>query len=214
MRRLQYTLLADGPSDRCLTRIIDWVLEQVPEMARASFTMQVADFRMLKTPPTGLCDRIKQCLTCFPCDLLFIHRDAEKMLLENRIAEIERETRQANVNWHIPIVPVRMTEAWLLIDEAAIRAAAGNPNGKAPLGLPSVDQLERLADPKTVLKESLMGASGATGRRRARLERDINSRVHRVGGLIRDFSQLRQLPAFRAFEHETTRVVGSLMGER
>ena len=31
------------------------------------------------------------------------------------------------------IVPVRMTEAWLLLDESAIRRVAGRPHGDEPL---------------------------------------------------------------------------------
>jgi hypothetical protein len=34
------------------------------------------------------------------------------------------------------VVPVRMMEAWLLIDEMAIRRVAGNPNGRIPIELP------------------------------------------------------------------------------
>jgi hypothetical protein len=34
------------------------------------------------------------------------------------------------------VVPVRMTKAWLTVDEAAIRKAARNPLGTAPLELP------------------------------------------------------------------------------
>jgi hypothetical protein len=39
---------------------------------------------------------------------------------------------------HIPVVPVRMTEAWLLADEFAIRSAPGNPNGTQSLDLPDL----------------------------------------------------------------------------
>ena len=49
------------------------------------------------------------------------------------------------------VVPVRMQEAWLLIDEAALRRAAGDPNGTQPLAMPDVQRLEELADPKQLI---------------------------------------------------------------
>jgi len=55
----------------------------------------------------------------------------------------------------VPAVPVRMTEAWLLFDEAAIRRAAGCPNGSMPLELPSLKTSEDIPDPKTILHEAL-----------------------------------------------------------
>jgi hypothetical protein len=45
-----------------------------------------------------------------------------------------------------------MTEAWLLIDEKAIREAAGNPKGRQPLNLPKPSKTEELSDPKETLK--------------------------------------------------------------
>jgi hypothetical protein len=50
------------------------------------------------------------------------------------------------------VIPVKMTEAWLLIDEKAIREAAGNPKGRQPLNLPKPSKTEELSDPKETLK--------------------------------------------------------------
>jgi hypothetical protein len=44
-----------------------------------------------------------------------------------------------------------MTEAWLLIDETALRTAAGAPGGRQIVNLPPSRELESLADPKTLL---------------------------------------------------------------
>ena len=91
-----------------------------------------------------------------------------------------------------------MTEAWLLFDEAAIRRAAGNPNGAMPLDLPPLDRLERLPDPKRVLFDAIRTASGRTRRRLKKLN-EAESRA-RLAELLRDFSPLRQLDAFARLE--------------
>jgi hypothetical protein len=108
-------------------------------------------------------------------------------------------------------VPVRETEAWLLFDEGAIRRAAGNPNGVSPLHLPRIAECEQLPDPKSVLFNTLIDASGLKGRRR-RSFRPQNARA-RLGDLIDDFSPLRVLSAFQRFEIDVQRVVDTLRNE-
>src|SRR5262249_52058120 len=108
---------------------------------------------------------------------------------------------------------VRMTEAWLLIDERAIRQAAGNPNGEAPLLLPKVASLERAPDPKKLLRDSLIRASEKTGRRLQQFERDLGERSQRVPELIPDVSSLRQLPAFQDFEKDAREALTRLLLE-
>lgn len=99
-------------------------------------------------------------------DLLFIHRDSDKAGYEKRSKEIvealgnlELETR------HVEVIPVRMTEAWIVLDEAAIRRVAGNPGGREPLNLPRPARVEREPDPKNTLETALVTASGHRGHR-------------------------------------------------
>ena len=70
-------------------------------------------------------------------------------------------------------VPIRMTEAWLLLDESAIRRVVGRPHGTEPVKLPGIDQVERMADTKGVLAQILRSASGATGRKLRKIDRDF-----------------------------------------
>jgi hypothetical protein len=103
-----------------------------------------------------------------------------------------------------------MQEAWLLIDEWALRCAAGNPNGAIPLAMPRVDRLETIPDPKQVLHDLLREASELKGRRRQR----FNPRTHafRLGELIGDFAPLRALPAFRRAEADTVAALAAVFG--
>ena len=103
------------------------------------------------------------------------------------------------------IVPVRMMEAWLLFDEQALRHAAGRPSGRLSLGLPRLQHLESLPDPKDRLHRLLIEASGATGRRRKKFP--AVERVHRLADLIEDYSPLRALPAFRELEQDLRNVL-------
>jgi len=98
------------------------------------------------------------------------------------------------------VIPIRMTEAWLLFDEGAIRRAAGNPSGTAALDLPSLRQCEDLPDPKGVLEVALRQASGHGARRRATLRIALLRR--RVADYTADFEPLRELSAFAALERD------------
>jgi hypothetical protein len=202
---LAFTLAGDGATDRSLRTVLEWVLGQLPLLRNHGFVVQVA------APGTNLRERLTRALRDYPCDVLFVHRDAEKEPREKRLEEIRRAVSEAGVLACVPVVPVRMTEAWLLIDEEAIRRAAGNPNGEVLLSLPKVASLESVPDPKKLLRECLIRASEKTGRRLQQFERDLGERAERVAELITDFSPLRQLPAFKSFENDAREILKSLL---
>ena len=78
-------------------------------------------------------------------EVAFVHRDAESMVPETRRREVRDGALAAGVHQPVvPVVPVRMTEAWLLLDERAIRDVAGKPSGRTDLGLPKVHESEGL----------------------------------------------------------------------
>ncbi|MEV0893708.1 hypothetical protein [Promicromonospora sp. NPDC050262] len=100
-------------------------------------------------------------------DLVLVHRDADGRDSSMRITEIESALNETGLAG-CPVVPVQMTEAWLLVDEQAVRDAVGRPSGKEPLGLPKLKGIENTHDPKAVLKSALMAATGTTGRKHRR----------------------------------------------
>ena len=209
MDELQYTLLSDGPADKALMPVLNWLLQQhVPNLPIQS---RWADLRRLRQPPRQLYERILKSIELFPCDLLFIHRDAETASPEERRDEIEQAAIDAGIDNDvfavICVVPVRMTEAWLLFDVAAIREAAGNPNGTVPIYLPDLSTIEGLANPKKMLNKVLLTATELGTYRKKRF--DTSRAVQRVPEYIDDFSTLRRLPAFAALEKEVKKKVES-----
>ena len=127
MNDLRYTLLSDGSSDRVLLPILNWTLcQNGVDTVQPSW----ADMARLDKPPQNLTDRIDGAVQLHQCDVLFIHRDAERMSRASRIRFEEIANGYSQVNSeltlppHVCIVPVRMTEAWLLFDEPAIRYAS------------------------------------------------------------------------------------------
>ena len=187
-RQLAWALVADGGTDRMLVPIIQWAIHRLDpevEILEPEFrkrTGSVGDF---------FADFSSGSM------LVFAHRDAETASLDQRIAEFDAVGRDEVV----PIIPVRMSEAWLLIDAPAIASAAGQPN--AQISLPRLAELESVADPKRLLGDLLFEAAGSpTGRRGKQFHRDQVSRRVSVARHINDFSPLEDLSAFRRFQQE------------
>jgi hypothetical protein len=204
--RVRYTLVADGPSDRALTHVIDWAIR---EAAAGEDCEVAARFADTESGPGELAERMRRAVKAFPCDVLFVHRDAERMARDVRCEEVRQAAEAARVPSPVAVVPVRMTEAWLLLDANAIARAADRV-GELELELPPVSRLDRVPDPKTVLHQLLRDASGKSGRHQRRFARDIGNRVQRVAEYIGTFAPLRALPAFQEFEAETAHALRRL----
>jgi len=187
-------LVADGGSDMILIPIINWSFQQF----RVTPVQQWADFHRIPRQRSTEA-RLRAALDLYPCDVLFVHRDAESQTSDLRRREIAHTLLRISVP-HVSVVPVRMTEAWLLADEGAIRSAAGNPNGREDLHLPDFRRLEELPDPKRILHEALATASGLGARRRSRLP--VHRRVHLIPNYIDDYSRLNALSAFQALQQD------------
>ncbi|MDE3721085.1 hypothetical protein PWG71_06770 [Nocardiopsis sp. N85] len=99
-------------------------------------------------------------------EIVAVHRDADGVGRRLRLDEIRvavQEHMPASVC--VPVIPIRMTEAWLLVDETAIRKVAANPNGRCRLNIPPLHKIESVPDPKAELKRVLADASELSGRK-------------------------------------------------
>ena len=173
MPALTCTLVADGSSDRVLIPLLDMLLdEHCPGPYRSPHFVEL---------PAGLplIDRIKEALDLYPCDLLFVHRDAEKESRTSRVEEIQNALvtfESAPVS--IAIVPVRMSA----------------------LDLPGLTKIESLPDPKQVLFDALRMASELAPNRLRKFNPE--EKRHRVTDLMNSLDRLRRLPSFQHLEHQ------------
>jgi hypothetical protein len=202
LRELRYTLVSEGSSDVALIPILTWLLRQ--NGVAAPIQAKWADYDEMRLRRPSLAEKIHAAIHNYPCELLFVHRDADNSSIAHRREEIESALTAVGVALPptICVIPVRMQEAWLLFDEAALRAAANNRNGKQSLALPSINELESIPDPKTILRKLLQKASGLNGRRLRKFQRQIGLYTRRITEFVDDFTPLRQLKAFNALEQE------------
>lgn len=194
-------MLADGTSDEPLAA-------HVAALARRHgvvLDVAVPDFARLDPPPgrtvSARLERLLRFDDAF--DVLIVHRDAEGQSPAARRREIERACTAAGVAWpRIPVLPIRMTEAWLLLDEHAIRLVAGKPSGTHDLSLPSVVQLESVPDPKSTLQLALECACALRGRRLQEFKRDFPAHRRQLLERLDRDGPVRRLSAWRTLEQD------------
>lgn len=202
MPTIDCSLVSDGSSDAALLPLIRWAVAQ--HAGECLVEAVWADLRRSRRPLPKLADRIIEAVELYPCDILFVHRDAEAQPYEQRKGEIDEAIALARERGlsvpHVCVIPVKMQEAWLLLEEPAIRRAAGNPNGATRLALPAAGRIESIPDPKQLLYGLLRSASGLGTRRLYAFRPGRQARL--VSEHMENMAVLRQLPAFRRFEAE------------
>ncbi len=194
MKRVTATLVTDGSSDKLLKPLIELLFAEHTDL---SYQVNCAE----GLPPVadGLRSRIESALELFPCDFLFVHRDDEGLGIALRQQEIENSWPAGAVtSVLICVIPIRMTEAWLITNAKPIRSAVGNPNGTDALSLPAAKDIETSPDPKEILFSALKTASGLNARRKAGF--NPHRFRHRVSELTDDLKPLRLLESFKHLE--------------
>jgi hypothetical protein len=171
--RIHFVLIGEGSSDDGL---IPHLENLCIELGASEVTGTSLDFQRLERPiGRTVVAKLQAALHLEPtANLFFVHRDADSQDPAPRYAEISDAVGRCGLKkpW-VSLIPVQETEAWLLLDEGAIRTVAGRPRGKYPLNLPRPREVEAVAKPKEKLKEVLIGASELTGRRLERFRRDF-----------------------------------------
>lgn len=204
---IKFTLVADGSFDAALVPILTKILRSDSRVEDIESHFLAP--KNLFPAREGLRSRVLKALEIYPSDIVFIHRDAEKVSYDVRKKEIEEQIKDSKIRCYVPVVPVRMTEAWLLFNEGAIRKAAGNPNGTEFLNLPKIGQIEKISDPKKCLHDALTNACGCRGRALKKFRVDVAAT--RVSELITDHTPLYNLNAFNRLRTDIKAAVSALI---
>jgi len=217
MKQLVGTLVVDGSSDKLLKPILEWLLSQylAPDYG---FRLQVPDWSLLsfREPLQTLSERLLAASLFSPADIYFIHRDAEKRKLatarrEEIVASVEKVFK-TSLPYYAQVVPVQMTETWLMHNEEAIREAAENPQGRQSIMFPKWNKLEDTRQVKELLLNLLRDASGLSGRKLEKFKAYERRRLYRLVELQQEqgFAVLRQLSAFQELEQEIITLLGNM----
>ncbi|MEU2093265.1 hypothetical protein [Nocardia beijingensis] len=188
--------VCEGTSDLPLAEIIETLFIDRGIDVRLS----KPDYALLGKVAKDVASRVEAGLRLLggPIDLVVVHRDADNAGFEERRNEIAYAVRSVNETVKtMPVIPVRMTEAWLLLDEDAIRRVAGNPRGKKNLNLPPVRRIESVPDPKQLLQQCILTAADCTGRRREQVAKRFHEHRRQLLRSIDSTGPITNLPSWQ-----------------
>lgn len=203
--------LADGSSDLPIAGLLRHVCSRHGVLVEV---VPVPNDRLPLATSRTVHARVQAALGLDPdFSLVFVHRDAEGEHPDKRKDEVAAGVLKGGFSGPaVAVVPVRMTEAWLLLDEAAIREVAGRPSGNETLSLPRPDKVEELPDPKATLREALCVASGTRGRRREMFLRRFPELRRVLLDRLDPDGPVTGLPAWRRLEVDVRAALSMLDG--
>ncbi len=194
--RVHFVLVCEGSSDEAL---VPHLRSLLVECGAREATGTAPDFsRWGQRISRDIGTRVRVALRLEGhVDLLFIHRDADSPDPELRYNEISMGVAKAGyANTWIGVVPVQETEAWLLLDESAIRRVSGRPKGRVVLNLPSPNHVEEITNPKGRLLEEILRASETSGRRRDHLKKKLSALRGHLLAELRTGGPLQNVPSW------------------
>lgn len=198
MAFLNLALFAEGKTDYALlVPLLRRLTEQVC-LAEARGVVEVSEVSAVDTPPdcreASRAARILEAARPFwggAC-ILFVHADADASdhhrAMDERVRPgMELIRSRLSGGACIAVIPVRMSEAWALVDGNALREAFGTTIDDARLGVPREPRrVESMEDPS-----KLIMAAYAQLRKRARVEDCFQILGERI-----DLERLQRVPAF------------------
>ena len=217
MRQLALALYAEGRTDErflpvIIQRTADRILRQY-----AIAPVDVLEPLSLKAEPE-LDNRAERILAvarqAYGYHALIIHADAdaptEVDALQYRYEPGRQlvETSEDDVcDDLLPIIPIRMTEAWMIADFEAFQDVVGTVLSADDLGFPnSPHQVEAIQDPKHEMSIAIDQIfSGRRRRRRVRLGQYYEPLARHVR-----LDELEKVPAFQQFTCDLTSVLAQL----
>ena len=214
MNALVLALYAEGRTD---DRFLPIVIQRTAEQILAQRGRQVADVHApivvnggIDRMHRGRAERILEAARrAHGYHALIVHADADHptpdRAMEERIQpgiELVRQSEEAVCEQLVPIVPVQMTEGWMLADSRALCEVIGTDLDARSLELPQyAHQVESDADPKLTLNQAIQNALAGRPRRRRRL--DMGTLYEPLARQM-SLARLRTVPSYARFVGELT----------
>lgn len=207
---IRFVFVGEGPSDEYLIPMLE---ELCSELGGSRAQGTAAPLRALPEPPgKQIHAQALTALALVPdANLLFVHRDTDNEPYELRRQQITEGITRADIDTpFVPVIPVRETEAWALLDEAMIREVAENPRGTQRLNLPSPQHVHSVVNPKERLESILELACGHSGRKLKKFKKRFPSQRRRLLEELDIHGPLRHVPAWQQLRQDVEDAIAQL----
>ncbi len=202
---LQIGYTAEGSTDeRFLGNIIRKTFEAIASDCKSPIEVYQPEF--LKKEEHSFVDQIVSLAKKYAYfHVICIHCDADAPTLENGMRnkfnpmfDAVRKADEGICKNLVPVIPVQMTEAWMLADTELLKNKIGTQKSENELGLPmKANLIENINDPKATIVNALKIAYADQPKRRRK--RDIADLYTPISQEL-SLEKLRFLASFNAFE--------------
>lgn len=210
--QLYIAFIGEGSTDnRFLENIIKRTIVDIV-FNECSMDLEVEDIIILTTSKIGkkfdeyFVDAVRDALNS-GAYLLIVHTDSDKDNYEERIAhkfvpaiETLRNSEDSDIRDYeqniVPIIPIRMIEAWMLANKSIFKEEVGTTLPDSDLDI--TGDPERMSDPKQKINNALKIAKERSSRNRRLNIEDISELYSPLGNKI-PFQDLYRLNSYNMF---------------
>jgi hypothetical protein len=212
MKRLVLALYAEGTTDE---QFLPPIIRRPTESILRQHEQHVANVTARVIPRTVSITKRDECILqaarhASSCDILIIHCDADAPTPEKALRErfhpgyeLVKQTAEWVCRSLVPIIPIRMTEAWMLAaDHVLLKRLIGTTMTTQDLGLVNkARQVESDPDPKQTLKRIIQRAHAERSSR----HRDVDiSPLYTALGNQMSLDRLNSVPSYQQFVADLT----------
>lgn len=208
--------ITEGPTDeRFLTSIIERTFTELAFACKG--VIEIFPPQHLKTTKTNFSDKVFEAATIAEergLMVLCVHTDADHLSderarrhrIDPSFNKVQTSTKDHICKNLVAIVPIQMTEAWLLADNDLFLQEIMTTDSLHDLGIAS--HPEQITDPKSQIKNAIQLAFQDRPRRHRQQVRlaDLYGPI----GQRCDLNRLRELSSFQKFEQEIKNALQSL----
>ncbi len=208
-RQIFAGLFTEGTTDiRFLESVVRKTLEDVAFSCQGQIETEVKAIEINKTG-LGFIDQVLEAsrkgFNDYGITLLFVHTDAdystESKVMESKINPSIKRLNEKNDKEYCKIlvfvIPVYMTEAWMLADKELLKSEIGTQKTDIDLGIHPTP--ESIANPKETIINAIRIVQSDLTRRKRNRGLDIADLYQIIGQKI-ELSQLENLDSYRKFK--------------
>lgn len=213
-RSLDFTFYGEGKREYQFLRPL---LERTAKKLLPNIDVQAISLDWVRVSGLSQVEKMRLAAEkAYGSELLVFHLDSDHPTFERSVEErfrpgyeklqIEAEKFPNHYNLNIvPVIPIRMTDAWLLADFNAFRLSIGTDYSAKDLNFPErPQQIEAISDPKAVFEQAVRTCSR---RRRKTIWPD---EIWLTLAQKIDLALLEQVPAYRAFSERFAAILRQL----
>lgn len=212
-------LFTEGTTDnRFLESVVKRTLEDVAFDCTGDIDVELEVIKITKTDLTfneQVLEASKVAFDKFSILLLFVHTDADekddKAVFKNKIIPAQEALLLQEDNTcckkMVAIVPIQMTESWMIIDRNLLKSEIGVDETDAALGIHL--NPETLNDPKAVIEGIIRFSKEDKTKRKRNKGLDISDLYQIIGQKV-ELSELEKLPSYLKFKNSLIEVLKEL----